>query len=273
MLLLMGLSLRRWAASGRVAGPPRRVACDRRAVGVGVVLRRRGRRSPRSRRTASRGGTSFASAVAALEPWQSLVLVPAAVAVLVGFAAFSQRGLANDRAPARGGAGGSRGHAGRVTPGTIPKRVRRRSPAALAGYELPLGLMGFPGRRLAVRGLPAHRLDPADGRAGDHVGGHPGRVHARTGQGPLRGVGWKVELVWLPAIALVSSRCSTARTRGAARSSNGKPPARRTREPAPTARASASRSARSRCCSSRCRSSRRSPASAAAACATRTSRG
>ena len=35
------------------------------------------------------GGGSFASAVSALEPWQSLVLVPAALLVLAGFAAYA----------------------------------------------------------------------------------------------------------------------------------------------------------------------------------------
>ena len=40
------------------------------------------------------GGASFGAAVAALEPWQALVLVPAALAVLVGFARLRARGLA-----------------------------------------------------------------------------------------------------------------------------------------------------------------------------------
>src|SRR5439155_23180574 len=90
------------------------------------------------------GGTAFSSAVSALEPWQALVLVPAAVCVLVGFGAF---GSAMWAMTARQRAAGREAIAAtpRVFSGKIPKRVVRRSPAALAGYELPLGLMGFPG--------------------------------------------------------------------------------------------------------------------------------
>ena len=36
-------------------------------------------------------GSSFAAAVAGLEPWSALVLVPAALIAGVGFAAFAQR--------------------------------------------------------------------------------------------------------------------------------------------------------------------------------------
>ena len=38
--------------------------------------------------------------------------------------------------------------------GRIPNRVRRRSPAALAAYELPLGVMGFPGVGWLFAGFP-----------------------------------------------------------------------------------------------------------------------
>jgi hypothetical protein len=98
-------------------------------------------------------GESFATAVAALEPWSALALVPAALAVLGGFAAFERavwRMTAHQRALGR--------HVLARMPalytGRIPRRVRRRSPAALAGYELPLGLLGFPGVGWLFAGFP-----------------------------------------------------------------------------------------------------------------------
>ena len=98
-------------------------------------------------------GESFASAVSALEPWQSLVLVPAALLVLAGFAAYAAAAWRmTERQRAAGRA--SIAAAPRVYSGTIPRRVRRRSPAALAGYELPLGLMGFPGVGWLFAGFP-----------------------------------------------------------------------------------------------------------------------
>ncbi len=90
------------------------------------------------------GGASFAQAVAALEPLQALVVVPAALAVLCGFSAYALAALkltARERAAGR--------EALRTAPtrfaGKVPRRVRRRSPASVAGYELPLAVMGFPG--------------------------------------------------------------------------------------------------------------------------------
>ena len=53
-------------------------------------------RSPRSRRTTCRPGRSFGAAVARLEPWPALVLVPAALAVLGGFGAYALGRLAHD---------------------------------------------------------------------------------------------------------------------------------------------------------------------------------
>src|SRR5437868_10891927 len=88
--------------------------------------------------------------------------------------------------------------------GRIPNRVRRRSPAALAAYELPLGLMGFPGVGWLFAGFPFTAsillcAGPALAWAVIPIAFSP------FGQGPLREVGWKVELAWLPASALVSS--------------------------------------------------------------------
>src|SRR5947207_10009944 len=88
--------------------------------------------------------------------------------------------------------------------GRIPRRVRRRRPAALAGYELPLGLLGFPGVGWLFAGFPFTAsilllAGPAVTWAVLPAAFSP------YGQGPLRGVGWKLELAWLPAMALVSS--------------------------------------------------------------------
>ena len=149
------------------------------------------------------GGGSFASAVSALEPWQSLVLVPAALLVLAGFAAYASaawRMSERQRAEGRAAVAATP----RVYSGTIPRRVRRRSPAALAGYELPLGLMGFPGIGWLFAGFPLTAsillmAGPALTWAVIPVAFSP------YGNGPLREVGWKVELVWLPVMALLSS--------------------------------------------------------------------
>jgi hypothetical protein len=152
-------------------------------------------------------GVTFAAveapAVAALEPWQSLVLVPAAVAVLIGFVAFASatwRMTVPQRAAGREAIAATP----RAFTGKIPKRVVRRSPAALAGYELPLGLMGFPGVGWLFAGFPLTAsillmLGPALTWAIIPVAFSP------YGRGPLRGLGWGVELVWLPTMALVSS--------------------------------------------------------------------
>src|SRR5436189_268785 len=148
-------------------------------------------------------GQTFAAAVSALEPWESLVLVPAALIVLAGFTAFAAAVwpmTAGQRAAGRVAIAA----APRVYSGKIPKRVARRSPAALAGYELPLGLMGFPGVGWLFAGFPLTAsillmAGPALTWAVIPVAFSP------YGRGPLRGMGWGVELVWLPVMALVSS--------------------------------------------------------------------
>src|ERR687888_2164069 len=148
-------------------------------------------------------GRSFADAVRALEPWQALVLVPAALAVLAGFFAFARAvWWLTERQRAEGRA--AIAAAPELYTGKIPKRVRRRSPAALAGYELPLGLMGFPGVGWLFAGFPFTAsillcAGPALAWAVIPIAFSP------FGEGPLREVGWKVELAWLPASALVSS--------------------------------------------------------------------
>src|SRR5947209_9178885 len=172
-------------------------------------------------------GRSFADSVRALEPWQALVLVPAALAVLVGFFAFARavwRLTEQQRAEGRAAIAAAPG----LYTGKIPKRVRRRSPAALAAYELPLGLMGFPGVGWLFAGFPFTAsillcAGPALAWAVIPIAFSP------FGQGPLRDVGWKVELAWLPASALVSSAAlyrAHARRRAKLR---GRPPRGRRR--------------------------------------------
>jgi hypothetical protein len=203
MLLLMGLSLTALASLG-ARWPERPVRLVTLWVPVGVATYYAAGvafSAIEAHRFAA--GTSFSSAVAALEPWQALVLVPAAMVVLVGFGAFSVavwRMTARQRAEGRAALKATP----RVYSGTIPMRVRRRSPAALAGYELPLGLMGFPGVGWLFAGFPLTAsillmAGPAVTWAIIPVAFSP------FGRGPLRGIGWGVELIWLPAMALVSS--------------------------------------------------------------------
>jgi hypothetical protein len=161
------------------------------------------------------GRRTFASALAATEPWQAIVLLPAALAVLGGFGVYAHgvwRMTARQRAEGRRAIAA----APAVYTGRIPRRVRRRRPAALAGYELPLGLLGFPGVGWLFAGFPFTAsilllAGPALTWAVVPAAFSP------YGQGPLRGVGWKVELVWLPTMALVSSAAlyrAHARRRG-----------------------------------------------------------
>jgi hypothetical protein len=173
------------------------------------------------------GGSSFAAAVSASEPWEALVLVPAALAVLAGFTCFAFAVwpmTSLQRAAGRA----TLAAAPRVYTGKIPKRVARRSPAALAGYELPLGLMGFPGVGWLFAGFPFTAsilllAGPAITWAVIPVAFSP------YGQGPLKGVGWRVELVWLPTMALISSAALyRAHARRRARL-EGRPPRGRTR--------------------------------------------
>src|SRR5256714_1752757 len=139
----------------------------------------------------------------ALEPWQALVLVPAAVAVLAGFsgwAAAAWRLTSQQRTEGRLSLVRAPGE----FTGRIPARVRRRSPAALAGYELPMGLMGFPGVGWLFAGFPLTAsillmAGPALAWAVIPVAFTP------YANGPLHDVGWKAELVWLPLSALISS--------------------------------------------------------------------
>ncbi|MGB8004458.1 MAG: hypothetical protein WCF27_09390 [Gaiellaceae bacterium] len=149
------------------------------------------------------GGSSFGSAVAALEPWQSLVLVPAALAVAIGFGAYARvawRATALYRVESRQRLRAAPGaYAGR-----IPKRVRRRSPAAVAVYEVPMGILGFPGVGWLFAGFPITGtvlllVGPALAWAAIPLSFTP------FANSPLRSVGWEIELYWLPFSAFLST--------------------------------------------------------------------
>jgi hypothetical protein len=149
------------------------------------------------------GGTSFGHAVAALEPWSALVLVPAAIAVGVGFGAYAQAAWRLTAVYRRDSRASLRAAPAAYT-GTIPRRVRRLRPAALAAYELPMGLLGFPGVGWLFAGFPVTALiiliaGPALAWAVIPLAFSP------FGQGPLRHIGWRVEFVWLPLSALLSA--------------------------------------------------------------------
>jgi hypothetical protein len=137
-------------------------------------------------------GETFAVAVAAVEPWEAVVLVPAALAVLVGFWGYARAAWAMTASPRAAGREAVRTAPARYS-GKIPRRVRRRSPAALAGYELPLALMGFPGVGWLFAGFPLAAsillmVGPATAWAGVPM------LFSPYG-GPLRDVGWKIEYV------------------------------------------------------------------------------
>jgi len=149
------------------------------------------------------GGATFHAAVSRFEPWAALLLVPAALAVLTGFTAFA---LSAWRMTASQRLAGARAIATAPVAftGRIPRRVRGRSPAALAGYELPMALMGFPGLGWLFAGFPVTAsmlllAGPALTWAVIPLAFSP------YGQGPLSPLGWKVELAWIPAMALLST--------------------------------------------------------------------
>ncbi|MGZ8740701.1 MAG: hypothetical protein ACXWZ8_08925, partial [Gaiellaceae bacterium] len=149
------------------------------------------------------GGESFGTAVAALEPWQALVLVPAALAVAVGFGSYARatwRGTAAYRLQGRD----RLRSAPAAYAGRIPKRVSRRPPATVAIYEVPMGLLGFPGVGWLFAGFPLRAtilllVGPAIAWAAIPLAFTP------FANGPLRPFGWQVELVWLPASTLIST--------------------------------------------------------------------
>jgi hypothetical protein len=149
------------------------------------------------------GGASFGHAVRSLEPWQALVLVPASLAVGLGFGSYARatwRGTAAYRSEGRE----RFRRAPAAYAGRIPKRVRRRAPAAVAVYEVPMGLLGFPGVGWLFAGFPFAGtvlllVGPAIAWAAIPLASTP------FGHGPLRPFGWHPELLWLPISTLVST--------------------------------------------------------------------
>jgi hypothetical protein len=203
MVILVGLALCALRADG-TDWPARRARVVVMGVGAGVGIYYLGGiafSAVEAGRVSA--GRSYAAAVGALEPWAALVMVPASLAVLAGFWAYARAAWAMTARQREAGRRSLAGLPGRYT-GTIPKRVRRRSPAALAGYELPLGLMGFPGVGWLFAGFPFTAsillmVGPALAWAIIPVAFTP------YGDGPLRPAGWQVELVWLPFSAVLSS--------------------------------------------------------------------
>ena len=169
------------------------------------------------------GGATFHSAVARLEPWTALLMLPAALAVLAGFSSYA---LSAWRMTARQRLAGAKTiiEAPEVFTGRIPRRVRGRSPAALAaGYELPMALLGFPGVGWLFAGFSFTAsvlllAGPALTWAVIPIAFSP------YGQGPLSTLGWKVELVWIPATALVSTILLYRAQRRRRRLLDGTPP-------------------------------------------------
>ena len=203
MLILIGLALVALQAAGAPWRPrPARVVVA--AVGVGMFVYYVSGvafSAVEAHRVAQ--GTSFAAAVRSLEPWQALFAVPAASLVLAGFSSYARSAWAMS-ARQRGEARRAIASAPVIYTGKIPRRVRRRSPAALAGYELPLGLMGFPGVGWLFAGFPFTAsillmAGPALTWAVIPVAFSP------YVNGPLHAAGWKVELAWLPLMTCVSS--------------------------------------------------------------------
>jgi hypothetical protein len=172
-------------------------------------------------------GATFHDAVARLEPWAALLLVPAALAVLAGFGSYAVSAW-RMTARQRRAAAQAIVSAPEVFTGRVPRRVRSRSPAALAGYELPMALLGFPGVGWLFAGFSftASLLllaGPALTWAVIPLAFSP------YGEGPLNTIGWKVELVWIPATALISTLLLYRAQRRRRLFLHGDPPTRRPR--------------------------------------------
>jgi hypothetical protein len=148
-------------------------------------------------------GSSFADSVRALEPWSALVLVPAALAAGAGFTAYARASWSMSASFRDAGRRRLAALPGEYT-GRVPMRVRRRRPAAVVAYELPMGALGFLGIGWLFAGFPVTgslllMAGPALTWAVIPAAFTP------YGHGPLHGVGWKAELVWLPLSLLLST--------------------------------------------------------------------
>ena len=187
MVILVGLALS-CSPSSECANGPRRARFVRGPAAGGMAVYYAagiGLSALAAHRVA--GGETYGHAVAALEPWQALVLVPAALAVLAGFGAFAAPSGA-PTAPYRDAGRRAVAAVPSIYTGRIPKRVRRRSPAAIAAYELPMGLLGFPGVGWLFAGFPFTADDPPPRWAGRCLGAHPPRLRRPTPT--FRSRGW-----------------------------------------------------------------------------------
>jgi len=217
------------------------------------------------------GGAELDAAVHSVEPWSALVLVPAALVVLAGFASFARttwRATASERLAGRAALAA----APQVYAGRIPARARRMSPVKLAAYELPMGVLGFPGVGWLFAGFPLQAsvllcAGPAFAWAVLPIAFTPygqgaaprGRLEDRARVPPHLGAHLRRFAVSrAPAATAAGARANAAKAESAALRA--------------IARASASRRARCSSCSSRSPSCPRSRASATTACATPCSR-
>jgi cytochrome c oxidase cbb3-type subunit 1 len=204
MVILVGLALVLLVRLTGVAPPARSVRRVVTAVPLGMAIYyAAGISYSLLEAHAVTGGTSYRDAVAGLEPLPAIVMVPAALAVLAGFAAY---GSAAWRMTARYRSAGrlSLRGAPAAYAGRIPRRVRRQRPAAVAAWEVPLGLLGFPGVGWLFAGFPLAATvvliaGPALAWAAIPLAFSP------FGNGPLRAVGWRAEFVWLPLSTIVSA--------------------------------------------------------------------
>ncbi len=144
------------------------------------------------------------------------------VGASAGMAVYYAGAMAFSALEAHAVAGGST-FATAVYAGRVPKRVQRRSPAALAGYELPMALLGFPGIGWLFAGFPfaaAFLLLVGPVLAWAVIPS----AFSPYGTGPLRGVGWKFEFAWLGATALLSAAALYRAHRRRRRRMAGRPP-------------------------------------------------
>ena len=184
LVMLVGLTLALLAQLGgaRVLRAER-VALAGVAAGSGDATTPSGSR-PRAveAHDVSHGGATFHDAVARLEPWAALAARSGGARGADRLRRLRCQRLADDGAPA---ACRSRRRS-RAAPveftGRIPRRVRGRKPSALAGYELPMALMGFPGLGWLFAGFPVTASILLLGGPAFDLGRRAARVHARTGR-------------------------------------------------------------------------------------------
>ena len=134
-------------------------------------------------------GASYVEAVRALEPWAALVTVPAAALVLVWLRGVRARRVGDERAPARRGQAGDRARAGPLHRQDSESRAQTE-PGRACRVRAADGAARLSRHRLALRGLPAGRVDFAARRSGADVGSDSGGVQSvRAGAAPTGSAG------------------------------------------------------------------------------------